>query len=188
MTHLRRLSGSSGAPENPMNAKPSMSQAQAKIMSTATPTASGNNNNPMMAKPSVMQTMASQSNQVNQPEVLNRPASTVYQPVTQEAQQPPPPPAPKGPKLKWLVKSSFFVINLFFSTLTAITGILAIASFRNINDTAIIFVGLYMILFSAILYAYECVQICPCAFVDNLIKRNTGFLYGIYGKSAYTIL
>jgi hypothetical protein len=39
-----------------------------------------------------------------------------------------------------------------------------------------------MLLFAALLFIFEAVQICPCEMFDNIIKRNFGFFYGVFGK------
>ena len=63
-----------------------------------------------------------------------------------------------------------------------------IAASNSINDGAVVFVGLYMILFSAILVGYEFAQFRPDSSLDKLLKKNVGFLYGPIGKSVYIIL
>ncbi len=59
----------------------------------------------------------------------------------------------------------------------------------NIDDrTGLVFVALYLILFSSILFTYEMIQIRPCEAVDNYYKKNFGFLYGPTGKGFYMVL
>jgi hypothetical protein len=41
-----------------------------------------------------------------------------------------------------------------------------------------------MLLFAALLFIFEAVQICPWAPIDNILKRNFGFFYGVLGKGA----
>lgn len=61
------------------------------------------------------------------------------------------------------------------------------ASATSVNDTANVFVGLYMILFAAILFTYEVIQIRPCDALDTMYKKNFGFLYGTITKSLYML-
>ena len=76
-----------------------------------------------------------------------------------------------------------FILSLIHTFV--LTGI---AGSDSINDSAVVFVGLYMILFSAILVGYELAQCRPASSLDNLLKKNVGFLYGPIGKSVYIIL
>ena len=54
--------------------------------------------------------------------------------------------------------------------------------------SAMIFQGIYMLIFAALLFIYEAVQLCPCEMVDTILKRNFGFMYGVYGKAIYTLM
>jgi hypothetical protein len=64
---------------------------------------------------------------------------------------------------------------------------MGVALASGLDDTSNVFVGLYMILFAAILFTYECIQLYPCTYLDNLYKKNFGFLYGSVTKSAYML-
>lgn len=70
----------------------------------------------------------------------------------------------------------------------AATGALGVGSASSINDTGTIFVGLYMIIFAAVVFIYELSQMCPGKSLDNLMKRNFGFLYGTIGKGLFILL
>lgn len=49
--------------------------------------------------------------------------------------------------------------------------------------------GVYMILFSGLLFSFEVLQICSCCeTLDILYKKNFGFFYGVIGKASYMIL
>ena len=67
----------------------------------------------------------------------------------------------------------------------ASTGAIGIKNAGSVEDTGTVFVGLYLILFASILFIYELAQVCPCSALDNLWKRNFGFLYGPNGKGLY---
>jgi hypothetical protein len=69
----------------------------------------------------------------------------------------------------------------------AACGALGIANTTSVKDTALVFVGLYMILFAAIIFLYELIQIRPCGYIDEVWKKNFGFLYGQGGKSLFII-
>lgn len=80
----------------------------------------------------------------------------------------------------------FFIFNLgipFFLGYTAVMGLLHLKSYTSASTTTV-FQAVYMLLFAALLFIYEAVQICPCGPIDNILKRNFGFFYGVLGKGA----
>jgi len=70
----------------------------------------------------------------------------------------------------------------------AAVGALGIGKSDSVNDTGVIFVGLYMIVFAAIVFIYEISQILPSKSLDTLMKKNFGFLYGYVGKGLFLLL
>jgi hypothetical protein len=74
------------------------------------------------------------------------------------------------------------------AVMMAAVGALGIKDASSVNDTGLVFIGLYMQIFAAILFCHESIQIRPCEALDNFYKRNFGFLYGPNGKGAYLIL
>lgn len=70
----------------------------------------------------------------------------------------------------------------------AATGAIGIRNTNDINNTDVVFVGLYMILFAAILTIFQLSQICGIKSFDTAFKKNFGFLYGINGKGLFTVL
>jgi len=101
--------------------------------------------------------------------------------------QVPPQQQQRDPPAKRFMKCFVIFIDIFLSTLVAATGALGIGSSTSIGDANTIFVGLYLIFFSGILFFYECMQMCKCSAIDNIIKRNCGFLYGPFGKGCYLV-
>lgn len=93
-----------------------------------------------------------------------------------------------GPKYKSLVSAILTVFNCGCCVMMAATGALGVGAVDSEKDIGVVFVGLYMILFAAILFCYETIQIKPCAALDNFYKRNFGFLYGPMGKGLYMFL
>jgi len=71
-----------------------------------------------------------------------------------------------------------------------ITAIVSVSYVKSVDDTAIVFVGIYMIIFAGILLCFECLQLCCqcgcCKVIDTFWKKNFGFLYGVIGKSVFT--
>jgi hypothetical protein len=124
--------------------------------------------------------------------------SHVAQPVPQSDPSTAAPGSPQGsqapagsqgpPPGKALVSASFIFGNIGFSVLASAAGALGIAGANSVNDTAVVFVGLYLILFSAILVGFEVSQFRPGTALDQIMKKNLGFLYGPVGRSIYIIL
>lgn len=76
--------------------------------------------------------------------------------------------------------------TMFF---VAATGALGIDNSDGVDDTGLVFVGLYLILFAAGLFIYEMAQFTPCCgVIDDFMKKNFGFMYGIFGKSFYIMM
>jgi len=94
------------------------------------------------------------------------------------------PPAPfKKPTM-----AACLVMNLGLGLCVAFNGVMAIGHKSNSNDVGVLFVAVYMIIFSSILIFYEMIQICPFQLIDAPFKRNFGFLYGVFGKCCYLVL
>jgi hypothetical protein len=70
----------------------------------------------------------------------------------------------------------------------AATGALGIQQADGVDDTSVVFVGIYLIMFAAIVFLYEVAQMCPDSSIDIFFKKNFGFLYGIIGKSLFIML
>ena len=83
-----------------------------------------------------------------------QPVQQQQQPVQQQPQQQQP--QQNEPKYKKLVKYVVVFLDIFFAFLVSATGAIGISSAKSISDSALIFVGLYLILFSAVLFCYTC--------------------------------
>jgi hypothetical protein len=92
------------------------------------------------------------------------------------------------PPYKSVVKWTFFFVNIGFMLFLAAVGALGIGASNNVDDTGVIFVGIYMILFAAIEFIFEVSQVMPCEALDIIVKRNFGFLYGVIGKGLFITL
>lgn len=69
--------------------------------------------------------------------------------------------------------------------MTSFYGLILIDSVADIGD---IFIALYLFNFAIILFAFEVIQIRPCQYLDDIFRRNFGFLYGPKGKGFFVIL
>ncbi len=92
------------------------------------------------------------------------------------------------PPYKSVVKWTFFFLNIGFMLFLAAVGALGVGASNNIDDTGVIFVGIYMILFAAIEFIFEISQVMPWEALDTFIKKNFGFLYGMIGKGMFITL
>lgn len=59
---------------------------------------------------------------------------------------------------------------------------------NGVDSVGKVFIAIYMLFFSILLFMFELVEIRPIESVDYLLRRNFGFLYGAMGKSFYIIL
>jgi hypothetical protein len=63
-----------------------------------------------------------------------------------------------------------------------------IESINGVETSGKIFVATYMMFFSLLLFFFELMEIRPMEWLDHMLRRNFGFLYGTMGKSLYIIL
>lgn len=97
-------------------------------------------------------------------------------------------PAGATPQYKWITDAVQSVINIGLCVFLSFTGVRGIQDSDSVDDTGIVFVAIYLIAFSAILFVYEVVQLYPCEVLDLALKKNFGFLYGVFGKACYLML
>lgn len=90
---------------------------------------------------------------------------------------------PGKPFVIWV----FRVINMGLATMMAATGVLSFQQFGNVNGNQLsqAFVSIYLLLFAAIWFTFECNQIKPVDPIVFQLKRNFGFLFHPMGKSLF---
>ncbi len=78
-----------------------------------------------------------------------------------------------------------FYGSLFFSfaIIFLLTG-----SINDVDSVGKIFIAVYMLFFSMLLFVFEAVEIKPMQYVDHMLRRNFGFLYNAMGKAFFIIL
>ena len=86
------------------------------------------------------------------------------------------------------VKIGFFIGNIGFMIFLAAVGALGMGSAKTIDDTGLIFVGLYLIVFAGLVFFYELAQVLNWERLDLFMKMNFGFLYGVNGKGVFILL
>ena len=104
-----------------------------------------------------------------------------------------------GPRYKMAAQMTLAFINIGMCIFMAATGVLGIMGAVELrkeeeesssNDELAItdvFVGTYMILFGLVLFCYEVAYLSKIEFLNLVMKRNFGFLYGVLGKCCYII-
>jgi hypothetical protein len=55
------------------------------------------------------------------------------------------------------------------------------------DDVGNVFVGIYMVLFSLVLFFFELGHLLSITFLNNMMTRNFGFLNGMHGKCMYIV-
>merc|ERR1712232_1030870 len=71
-------------------------------------------------------------------------------------------------------------------------GVVAILNYfgnggKNIRDYPEIFIALYMLVFSILLFTYELMWWANIDYLNKVLRKNFGFLYSITGKAMYLI-
>lgn len=88
--------------------------------------------------------------------------------------------------------SMMSILNIGLATLMTALGVLTILHIHNLqaDETYIIsepFLAFYMILFAVLLFMYEMMYWSPLEKLNNNMRKNFGFLYGLRGKGFYLI-
>jgi hypothetical protein len=68
-----------------------------------------------------------------------------------------------------------------------VTACIGIGYIDGVESAGKLFVGVYMLFFSSLLFVFECIQIYPKEWIDYIFRRNFGFIYGTFGRSLYLI-
>ena len=84
------------------------------------------------------------------------------------------------------VQRALSVLNIGLSALMCASGVLTLMSFSGseFTDAA---VGLYMILFSCLLFIYEMLWWKSVEWLTRIMKKNFGFLFGLKGKALFIV-
>ena len=79
------------------------------------------------------------------------------------------------------------LLSVFCIGLSAMMCCLGVFGIMGRSELAAIFVSVYMILFSVLLFLYELMWWKSIPAVNKNLRTNFGFLYGIKGKATYLI-
>jgi len=68
-------------------------------------------------------------------------------------------------------------------------GVLTLINFvePSSNDISEAFLAVYMVLFAVLLFSYELMWWMTIPWINKLLRKNFGFLYGLNGKGFYLI-
>lgn len=80
------------------------------------------------------------------------------------------------------------VVTMGLCCLMCATAVLGLMTLEGVDAVGKVFVGVYMVFFSVLLFLFEMIQISPCEALDHMFKRNFGFLFSTKGKAFYIIL
>ena len=84
-----------------------------------------------------------------------------------------------------LVLLSFVDIGL--AAMMTTLGVFTLIEFSGVSDTAAAFLAAYMIIFAGLLGTYELMWWVGIPWINKMIRKNFGFLYGLKGKGLYLI-
>mmetsp|Transcript_21618 Transcript_21618/g.32847 ORF Transcript_21618/g.32847 Transcript_21618/m.32847 type:complete len:201 (-) Transcript_21618:212-814(-) len=88
-----------------------------------------------------------------------------------------------GSKTNWFQR----LLSLFSIGLAAMMCCLGVFGIMEQTELAEIFVSIYMILFSVLLFLYELMWWYSIDSVNVNLRKNFGFMYGVRGKALYLI-
>jgi len=84
-----------------------------------------------------------------------------------------------------LVLLSFIDIGL--AAMMTTLGVLTLIAFSGVSDTSAAFLATYMIIFATLLATYEVMWWIGIPWINKLLRKNFGFMYGLKGKGLYLI-
>jgi hypothetical protein len=91
----------------------------------------------------------------------------------------------------WKKVLKYFVhfVNIVLPVALAAGGALGVEYSGDAdNPVQVVFVGIYMVMFAAVIFIYEMIQLIRNEKLDTFYKKNFGFLYGPVGKGCYYLI
>jgi hypothetical protein len=87
------------------------------------------------------------------------------------------------------VLTALSIINIGLAVMMAALGVLTLINFARPenNDVSIAFLAVYMILFAILLFTYEWMWWLAIPWVNKILRKNFGFMYGLKGKGFYLV-
>mmetsp|Transcript_12643 Transcript_12643/g.26248 ORF Transcript_12643/g.26248 Transcript_12643/m.26248 type:complete len:194 (-) Transcript_12643:184-765(-) len=79
------------------------------------------------------------------------------------------------------------LLNILLCAGMMALGVLGLLNFTKSVGLSEMFIAVYMILFAALLFAYEMMWWITIDAVNKSLRKNFGFLYGVKGKALYMI-
>ena len=86
-----------------------------------------------------------------------------------------------------VVRHSLKAITMALCVLMFVTACIGIQTINGVNTAGKIFIAIYMLFFSVLLFLFEAIQIHKVEWLDHVYQRNFGFLYGVVGKAFFVI-
>ena len=78
------------------------------------------------------------------------------------------------------------VITMVLCVMIFASAVISLESV-SLSSSGQVFVAVYMIFFSTLLFIFEGMQSQPIVWLDHMLRRNFGFLYSAIGKSAFIV-
>lgn len=103
------------------------------------------------------------------------------------------------PPYKAAVSWTFWTCELglaFYMGLVGVYGIMSVEDEKSKKNysteetnayTNTIFLGIYMVIFAAVLFFYEMSVLIPIEAIERVTRNNVGFLYNVFGRALYMI-
>jgi len=86
-----------------------------------------------------------------------------------------------------LVRWAIIIVDIALSVIIAATAITEFMDVSGISQTEDVFVSVYALLFTLILFAHEISQIVTLEWLDNIFRKNFGFINGVKGKGIFLV-
>jgi hypothetical protein len=86
------------------------------------------------------------------------------------------------------ILATLSVFNIGLSVMISALGVLTMMTLTfPVFDLSLVFLSVYMILFALLLFSYELMWWIPIPWLNKMLRKNFGFMYGLGGKGVYLI-
>ena len=86
-----------------------------------------------------------------------------------------------------LIQYTLRAMTMALCVLMFSTACVGAQTIDGVNKAGRIFIVVYMLFFSALLFLFEVMQIQKVEWLDHMFQRNFGFLYSVVGKAFFVI-
>jgi len=86
-----------------------------------------------------------------------------------------------------LIQHTLRAMTMALCVLMFSTACVGAQTIDGVNKAGRIFIVVYMLFFSGLLFLFEVIQIRKVEWLDHMFQRNFGFLYSVVGKAFFVI-